>query len=275
MKYTFFLLSLLISQYAFAQEEVVTYTTIADIYYHNGDLDDYAKERCVLDLYYPTNVSDFPTIVWFHGGGLKAGNKFIPEDFKEQGLAVIAVNYRFSPQVTAPTYIEDAAAAVAWSFQHIAEYGGNPELIFVAGHSAGGYLSSMVGLDSTYLQPYGIHPNQIAGLIPYSGHAITHFTIRNERGIPPNKPLIDEYAPISFCRADAPPYILITADREQELFGRYEEVAYQARMMKLSGHEKTELHEMSGYSHGNLRDAANHILLRTVERLVKEYNEGQ
>jgi len=253
-----------------AQKDSLTYNLLEDIQYRTGVLDTYMLERCVLDLYYPENVTNFPTVVWFHGGGLKAGNKSIPEDFKEQGMAVVAVNYRFSPQVTAPAYIEDAAAAVAWTFKHIADFGGDPELIFVSGHSAGGYLTSMVGLDTTYLATYDIHPNRIAALIPYSGHAITHFTIRSERGLSWSDLQIDQYAPISFCRPDAPPFILITGDREQELFGRYEEVAYQARMMKLAGHEQTELHEMSGYNHGNMPDAAHHILLRVVERIVEE-----
>jgi acetyl esterase/lipase len=114
---------------------------------------------------------------------LRAGNKFIPEQLQDQGIGVVAVNYRFHPKVTAPAYIEDAAAAVAWTFAHIAEYGGDPNLIFVSGHSAGGYLTSMIGLDKRYLAAHDLDADRIAGLIPYSGHAITHFTIRTERGL--------------------------------------------------------------------------------------------
>ena len=105
---------------------------------------------------------------------------------------VVGVNYRLYPKVKAPGYIEDAAAAVAWVFKNIGSYGGDPGSIFVSGHSAGGYLASMVGFDKSYLAKYDIDAYQIAGLIPFSGHTITHFTVREERGIEGTQPVIDE-----------------------------------------------------------------------------------
>ena len=146
--------------------------------------DSYIKEKCVLDVYYPKNSSGFATVIWFHGGGLTGGNKELPEELKNQGIAVISVNYRLGPKVISPKYIEDAAAAVAWVFKNIPSFGGDESLIFVSGHSAGGYLASMVGLDKKWLNTQGIDANKIAGLIPFSGQAITHFLVRKERGIP-------------------------------------------------------------------------------------------
>jgi acetyl esterase/lipase len=96
----------------------------------------YQIERCRLDLYYPQNEPGFATVVWFHGGGLKAGNRHIPTGLRNQGLAVAAVNYRLSPKATCPAYIQDAAAAVAWTLRHIDERGGDPNKVFVSGHSA-------------------------------------------------------------------------------------------------------------------------------------------
>jgi len=83
------------------------------------NLDDYAVKNCQLDLYYPVNKKGFATVVWFHGGGLSGGNKEIPEILKNQGYAVVGVEYRKNPQVKCPVYIEDAAASVAWVFEHI------------------------------------------------------------------------------------------------------------------------------------------------------------
>lgn len=248
-----------------------SYTRLENILYRDTaqqGFTEYMKERCRLDLYYPKDSAGYATVVWFHGGGLKAGNKFIPEQLQNQGIAVIAVNYRLHPQVTAPAYIEDAAAAVAWTFAHIAEYGGDPDLIFVSGHSAGGYLTSMVGLDKRWLAPYEIDADRIAGLIPYSGHAITHFTIRSERGLDWDDVIVDEYAPINHVRKEAPPLVLVTGDRELELFGRYEEVAYQARMMQLVGHAETYLYELGGYNHGEMAVPAHHILLKHLREIV-------
>jgi acetyl esterase/lipase len=178
----------------------VTYETKQAIVYNEA-----APTKCVLDLYYPLSQKDFATVVWFHGGGLTGGKRSIPEDLKENGIAVVAVDYRLYPNVKSPTYVEDAAAAVAWTFENIAEFGGSREKIFVSGHSAGGYLTSMIGLDKHYLDAHGIDANKIAGLIPFSGHTITHFTVREERGIKDTQVIVDEMAPIFHARADAPP----------------------------------------------------------------------
>lgn len=166
--------------------EESAYATKMDIPYYNKSIqssDDYLNDRCRLDVYYPKNSEGFSTIVWFHGGGLKNGGKSIPEGFKGKGLGVVAVNYRLHPKVKAPIYIEDAAASVAWVFANIENHGGDASRIFVSGSSAGGYLTSMIGLDKRWLGAHGIDANRIAGLIPLAGHTITHFTVRAERGI--------------------------------------------------------------------------------------------
>ncbi len=231
--------------------------------------DEYIAERCVLDVYHPKDKKGFATVVWFHGGGLKAGKKKIPEGLKEQGLAVVAANYRLHPKVKAPGYIEDAAAAVAWTLKNIGSYGGRPDLVFVAGHSAGGYLTSMVGLDKRWLAAHGLHADRIAGLIPLSGHTITHFTVRKERGIDGKQPVVDDLAPLFHVRASAPPVLLVTGDREKEMLGRYEENAYLARMMKVAGHEETQLVELKGHGHG-IAEPAMPLLLKEVKRVAQE-----
>lgn len=231
-----------------------------NIIYRSGEITDYMRERCKLDIYYPKDQKGFSTVVWFHGGGLKAGNKFIPETLKNQGIAIVAVNYRFSPNVKSPAYVEDAAAATAWVFDNIESYGGSTQKIFVSGHSAGGYLTSMIGLDKSYLQEYGIDADSIAALIPFSGHTITHFTVREERGIGGTQVVVDDMAPIHHIRKDSPPLILITGDRELEMLGRYEENAYMYRMMKVIGHENTLLYELDGFNHGKMAEPAFYIL---------------
>nr|WP_315220521.1 alpha/beta hydrolase [uncultured Flavobacterium sp.] len=250
----------------------LAYETKSNIQYYNSAIntsDSYINERCVLDLYYPKNSKGFATIVWFHGGGLTGGNKEIPEALKDKGFAIIGVNYRLSPKVKAEKCIEDAAAAVAWAFNHIAEYGGDTSLLFVSGHSAGGYLTTMIGLDKKWLQKETIDANKIAGLIPFSGQCITHFEIRRENGIPETQPTIDTFAPLFYVRADAPPLLLITGDRELEMLGRYEENAYLARMMKIAGHKKTKLFELDGYGHG-MTEPGFPLLVNEVNRIIKE-----
>ena len=264
----FCLFVFLINLDLFAQEP--TYKTDKEIHYYSQEVsssDEYIKERCALDVYYPAEIKNFPVVIWFHGGGLTGGEKEIPDALKEKGFAVVGVNYRLSPKVKAPAYIEDAAAAVAWVFKNIKNYGGDTSLIFVSGYSAGGYLTNMLGLDKKWLAAHNINADRIAGLISLSGQAITHFTVREERGIPGTQPIIDQLAPLYHVRKDAPPLILITGDSELELLGRYEENAYLMRMMKISGHTKTKLYKLDGYDHGIL-EAAFPLMVKEIKNII-------
>ena len=273
MKNIFFLLLLTTSIFVNAQQK---YAVEKDIHYYPdavNKIDKYTDSQCTLDIYYPKDSKNFATIVWFHGGGLTGGSKEIPTALLEKGFAVIGVGYRLSPKVKAPAYIEDAAAAIAWAFQNVERYGGRTDLIFLSGHSAGGYLTMMVGLDKKYLAKYDIDANKIAGNIPFSGHTITHFTIRKEMGMSDIQPLINEYAPLYFVRQDAPPLVLVTGDPEMELLGRYEENAYMWRMMKLAGHKRTTLYKLEGFDHGAMAEPAFLLLIKEVNAIKKEILE--
>ncbi len=235
--------------------------------------DAYSKKRCVLDIHHLKDTTGMPVVVWFHGGGLTGGTRYIPEELKESGYVVVAANYRLIPKVGISECIDDAASAVAWTFENIEKYGGDPSKIFVAGHSAGAYLTSMIGLDRKWLSKYGIEADSIAGLIPYSGQAITHFEQRKKQGLSPLQPAIDEFAPISHIRKDAPPYIIITGDAELEMNGRYEENAYMWRMMKLIGHPDVKIFKIDGHGHGAMSHPGHHILKRQIKRILKKKNK--
>jgi acetyl esterase/lipase len=212
----------------------------------------YAKEKCRLDLYHPSGVKGFPTVVYFHGGGLTGGSRSIPAALKNRGWAVVGVSYRLSPVVKHPVYIEDAAAALAWTFKNIESYGGDPSKIFVTGISAGGYLTAMVGLDKSYLAKHDIDANRIAALIPVTGQMITHQTVRKEQGIEPSKfrPTIDAFAPLYHVRKDAPPTLCITGGWGVDMLMRAEENLYFVSMMKLVGHKNIRHIVIEGADHG-------------------------
>lgn len=240
-----------------------------DIAYRADQTDSYIAERCKLDVYAPHGVRNFATVIWFHGGGLTGGDKEIPNRLKNQGIAVVGATYRLSPKAKSPSYIEDAAAAVAWTVKNISTYGGSTKKIFVSGHSAGGYLASMVVLDKRWLKPYGIDPDSLAGLVPFSGQSITHFTIRKERGISERQAVVDDLAPVYHVRKDAPPILLISGDREKELYGRYEESAYFWRMLKEVGHPYVQLLELQGYDHGGMADPGFPLLINFMRERSK------
>lgn len=241
---------------------------------YRGESDDPLVNRlCRLDLFYPTPISDddnarYSTVVWLHGGGLTGGNRTVPKGLMQNKIAIATVDYRLSPKVRSEVCIEDAAAAVAWVLDHIEDYGGSKDRVFLSGHSAGGYLTSMIGLNPKYLAAHQRKPSDLAGLIPLSGHAITHFNVRKERGIDGRQPIIDQMAPLyHVLTKPLPPILLITGDREKEMLGRYEENAYFARMLKVAGHSEVELRELKGFNHSGMVAPASSMVLDFVQRV--------
>lgn len=234
------------------------------------DSDEYRKERCKLDIYYPTDKKEYPTVVWFHGGGLEGGSKHIFEELKNKGVAIVTVNYRLSPKAIHPAYIEDAAEAVAWTFKNIENYGGSADNVFVSGHSAGGYLTLMVGLDKSYLDKYGIDADKIRGLVPISGQTNTHYTIRKERGIPMDIPVVDKFAPLNCARKNIPPTLLVSGDRHLEMTARYEENAHLEAVLKALGNENVQLYELQGFDHGAVAVPGCFLLLDWIKKYGKK-----
>ena len=225
--------------------------------------DEYATKMCRVDIAAPEGAKDAPVIVWFHGGGLTGGKKQIPQAILKDGCVVVGVGYRFSPNVKVTQIVDDAACAVAWVFNNIEKWGGNPESIYIAGHSAGGYLVTMVGLEKARLERYGIDANRLKGIIPFSGQTITHFEERRSRGIANTQPIVDELSPLFHVRGDSAPILILSGDREMEMLGRYEENAYMWRVFQLVGHKDATLYELDGYGH-NMCEPAYPLLMRFV-----------
>lgn len=247
------------------------YRTVKNIAYRDAGGDRNIDTMCRLDLYYPADGEGFTTVIWYHGGGLTGGRREIPEALKEKGFAVVGVEYRLSPHVKVADCVDDAAASAAWVVKHIAEYGGDPRRIFVAGHSAGGYLTSMIGLDKRWLEPYGIDPDTtFAALIPYSGQVVTHFARRREMGIPDTQVVVDDMAPFNYVRPDCRPILILSGDREREMLGRYEENAYFWRMMRVAGHPDVRIYEFDGFDHGNMPQAGHFAAVRYIREMERK-----
>lgn len=233
--------------------------------------DPYAVERCKLDVSYPADTCGCPVVVWYHGGGLTSGQKELPDSLcREKDVVVVGINYRQLPNVTVDVCLDDCAEALAWVFNNIDKYGGDKSKIFVSGHSAGGYITAMLGFDKSWLRRYEVDADSVAALIPFSGQAISHYSYRSMNGIPNLQPTIDEFAPLYHVRADAPPVVLITGDREMELFGRYEENAYMWRMLKLVGHKDVTLYEIGGHDHGGMVAPAFPILIGKMRKVLAD-----
>lgn len=221
------------------------------------DADDYQKSQCRVDILYPKKPG-FSTLVWFHGGGLTGGGKHIPSAFKrlksfqEGRLAIVAVGYRLSPKVPFPVFIEDAAAATAWTLRNIGEYGGDPNAVFVSGGSAGGYLTAMIGAYPKWLNACGADRSELAGLLPVSGQMTTHFHVKELLKYPGDQynPVIDANAPLGGLSKDFPPTMLILGDRKIEWKCRVEENELMAASLKALGAPLVEFSETAGFTHG-------------------------
>lgn len=210
------------------------------IYYGPEDATEYQKEQCKLDIRLPADKSkNFPVLVFFHGGGITGGRRGGP-DLTSEGVCLVAPSYRLSPQAQCPDYLNDAADAVAWTFKNIEKYGGDPDRIFISGSSAGSYLASLITMDKSWLEKRGVDIDKIAGLIPVSGHMITHFTVRKERGISASTGLSDEFAPLFHVRKTPFPIFIQCGDNDYP--GRQEEnLLFVAMMIKYAKQAKSDI----------------------------------
>jgi arylformamidase len=133
------------------------------------------NERQSLDVYAPATGTDHPIVVWIHGGGWKQGDKqsvqHKPQAFVDRACVFASINYRFVPQVTLKEMTGDVAKAIRWTHDHAKEFGGNPNAIFVMGHSAGAHLAALVCTDDRYLKAEGLSFSILKGCVPVDAGA--------------------------------------------------------------------------------------------------------
>lgn len=174
-----------------------------------------------LDVHGAQGVASGASVVVFvYGGDWRTGRRqdyrFVGQSLAKAGLLVLVPDYRKTPQVTFPAFVEDAAQAVAWSKRHAVEYGGDPSRIFLVGHSAGAHIVAMLGTDGRFLQAVGMRPRDLAGVVglsgPYDFLPLTDPALQEVFAPQLNWPLSQ---PVNFVDGDEPPFLLFqgTADK--------------------------------------------------------------
>lgn len=132
-----------------------------------------ALERQVLDIYAPAEAKNLPVVFWIHGGGWQTGDKSSvqekPKAFTSRGYVFVSTNYRLLPNVEMQTIFQDVAKAIGWVHKHIGEHGGDPNRIFVMGHSAGAQLAALMCIDDRYLKAEGVPFTALQGCVPVDG----------------------------------------------------------------------------------------------------------
>jgi acetyl esterase/lipase len=135
---------------------------------------DPAHERQVLDVYAPAKAKNLPVVFWIHGGGWQTGDKSSvqrkPKVFVDKGFVFVSTNYRLLPSVDMATIVRDVAKSIRWVHDHIADRaGGDPNRLFIMGHSAGAQLAALICTDHRYLKAEGLSLAIIKGCVPVDG----------------------------------------------------------------------------------------------------------
>lgn len=174
-----------------------------------------------LDVYTPASGRlPAPVVVFFYGGrwsgGAKTQYRFVGQALASQGLVAVIADYRVYPQVRFPAFIEDGAKAVRWTHRNIDEYGGNPDCIFLMGHSAGAHIAAMLALSETYLESESVPRAAICGMVGLAGpYDFLPLTAQDLKDIFSSARDLAETQPINFVDGDIPPLLLMTgADDE-------------------------------------------------------------
>jgi len=171
-----------------------------------------------LDIYQPQDAAPgAPVVLFFYGGAWQYGERdqyrFVGSRLAENGVVAVVADYRTWPDIGFPGFVEDGARAVRWTRDHAAEYGGDPERLFLAGHSAGAQIAALLGTDARRLEAVGLEPADLAGVIGLSGPY--DFTINGKyEAIFGPRAQWPEAMAVRFVDGDEPPFLLIHGDAD-------------------------------------------------------------
>lgn len=252
----------------YEKADLPTSQLVRDICYTSGPPCDTARHT--LDLYRPSATA-WPVIIFVHGGNWDSGDKNhraggadvyanIGRFYASRGIGVAVINYRLQPTVTWPAQVDDVRAGVTWVRGNISRYGGQPDRIFLMGHSAGAHLSSLVALTAT--------DTNLRGVIAVSGAALDlmdeqTYTLGADRGYYEQRfrgtDTGSEWArkasPARFATAQAPPFLILYATGETRALQRQSQVLHEA--LNQAGAAST-LVPIAGESHTRIVLALSH-----------------
>lgn len=187
--------------------------TEADLPYVEGKAADPEKQK--LDLYVPKDAKGFPVLVFVHGGGYSKGDRKDGADLGKllaaHGVGAAVISYRLFPQVKHPEHIRDVARAFAWTKANAAKYGGNPDAVFVGGHSAGAHLATLLAADESYLKAEKLGLKDIRGVVSLSGG----YRIGEKRkDVFGSDEAMKAASPFAHLKAGHPPHLLVYAEKD-------------------------------------------------------------
>ena len=201
-----------------------------------------------LDVWRPADKvgAKRPVLIFWYGGGWAKGDRrayaFAARAFAKAGFVVVVPDYRKVPTVRFPAFLQDGAEAVRWTRDHVAEFGGDPQRIAIAGHSAGAHIVAMLALDRRWLDAEGVDPGIVKAAIGLSG-PYDFYPWTSPRSEAAMMGVADPAMtqPIHFARADAPPMLLVTGDKDTTVRPR-NAVHLEARLKALGAPVTLRIH---------------------------------
>jgi len=161
-------------------------------------------------------------LVVLHGGGWTNGYKewmlFMAPALTARGVTFVSAGYRLAPRHVFPEGYHDVLDAIALVHREIGKHGGNPQRIFVGGHSAGGHLAALAALRKDWMDSRGLPSGVIRGALPISGTYVfgaeSGLSIRPRFLGPEENDAETKAAPATYLRADAPPLLVAYGERD-------------------------------------------------------------
>ena len=252
--------------------------TPSDAYVETRDIAYGDGPRRMLDVYRPATLAPgakVPVVVFFNGGSWRTGSKddyrFVADALTSHGIVTVLADYRLYPEVGYSEFLDDTAAAVAWTFREIDRYGGDAKRVFIAGHSAGAYNAAMVAFDPRWLGRYGIGLDRLRGFVGLAGPY--NFLPIKDEGVKevfdwPRTPADSQ--PINHVNRDSIASLLIAAKNDTFV---YPEVNTEplAERLRAAGAEVT-VDILGGVNHVTLMGAMSRPL-RPLAPVVKEFTD--
>jgi acetyl esterase/lipase len=205
-------------------------------------------ERQKLDIYVPEGEAStpYPVLVFFHGGAWRDGERegygFLGRAFAARGLVTVVADYRKAPKHLFPAFVEDTASAIAWVNANIGKHKGDPERLYIMGHSAGAHLVTMVALDPQWLAAKGLETSAIKGVVGLAGgYDFLPLTTDSSKIALGQWPRLEETQPITYARAGAPRLLLMTGDADTVVQTRKNELGGQSDLKIYPGIDHAEI----------------------------------
>ena len=248
-----------------------------DVPYLSTTHPEFDKERHILDIYLPDHLTQKTEVVIFvHGGKWKVGHKntyrFLGKKLAKHNIVTVVINYRLSPVAqNYATMAMDCANAVKWVYEHIEEYGGDKNKIYLFGHSSGGHLCALIASNNKFIDTTGI-TNPIKGCILFDPFGLN---IDRYLKAAPKKdewmydiftkdPILwKDAAPVNFIKTDTLRYLIYVGGNSPERIQQDAELFYEAAASK-----KKEIRLTTLYNAGHLTILFQ--LYNTRHRLYKE-----